>query len=138
MSNLGGQMKQIIFLMIFFMTAFCFAKDAVKTNKKSRKPSSMRLALTSIKCSVDSNGEKVDVPLQETMGGDIGKKISFKGTQVGAGFYAGDQYEGQQVLSMYMNGTYSKIYSAKEGLYVLESQNGIRFQCYAQEDSSLE
>ena len=121
-------MKFIVYLVICLSTSVAFAKGADK--KAARKPSSEKLTLESLKCSVDGGGaDRVDVPVQSGVG-QLSKFTNHKGHKVAVGFFRGDEFESQQLLELTLDGSTSSIYDPKESLYILTNEKGVRLQCY--------
>ncbi len=92
------------------------------------------ISFSKLKCVADTGGTKrIDVAAVKTMGSAPDKKIIYNGNSVAVGFYEGDQYEGQQILTMELNGFQSKIYDPKNALYVLEAPNAVKIQCFIEQ-----
>jgi hypothetical protein len=89
------------------------------------------ISFDKLKCVADTGGsQRIDVAAKRTMGSAPDQKINYNGNTVAVGFFEGDQFEGQQVLNMELNGFQSKVYDPKKSLYILEAPNMVKIQCY--------
>lgn len=92
------------------------------------------ISFNKLKCVADTGGsQRIDVAVKRTMGSAPEEKIDYNGNKIAVGFFEGDQYEGQQVLTMELNGYSTKVYDPKKSLYILEAPNMVKIQCYIEQ-----
>jgi len=111
-------MKKTLVLVALTLSNHAFAKIDIKD----------------IKCSFDAWGVKMsDVKVHLTMGGAPKLVEDIAGHQVAVGFFAGDQFESQQVLTLKLNDGTTKIYDPKaQSLVVVNGAGLSRLQCFAE------
>ena len=91
----------------------------------------MAVSIVDISCRADERGlDPVSLTVQLTMGASPETKIDYKGNKISVGFAPGDEFEPQQMLVLDLNGFTSRTYDPKPSLYMLETPNGVRIQCF--------
>ena len=89
-----------------------------------------KISLEDISCSATPNkGQKVEIPVQLTMGAAADSTIAIGDNAVSVGFYPGNGFENQQILNLSINETISTTYDPSKSLYTLRS-NGAFLQCF--------
>lgn len=109
-------MKSALLAIVFLASGSAFAKIPSKK----------------VKCIADTNGwQRINLVVKPGFTTQHPKtaKTDYNGNKIIVAFYAGTQYEGQQVLTMELNGYSTKVYDPKESLYILEAPTGVKIQC---------
>ncbi|MGZ3772601.1 MAG: hypothetical protein ACXVCY_10540 [Pseudobdellovibrionaceae bacterium] len=88
-----------------------------------------RISMNQIKCVADNNGgQRINLEVPATSGLEQ-KAVEYNGHKVNVGFYPGDPWEAQQILTMRLDGYQTRVYDPKESLYMLEARDGVKIQC---------
>lgn len=113
-------MKTALLAIVFLASGTAFAK----------------IPFEKVKCIADTNGSQrinLEVKPGYTTQHPESNKTDYNGNKIIVAFYAGTQYEGQQALTMELNGYSTKVYDPKESLYILEAPTGVKIQCYIEQ-----